>query len=193
MDEYKRAVRNIVRQGAVYSNMSVIYLCAKRLADIVASIAGLVILSPVFAVVVLWLKRGSPEPVFVRRQMAGRNGKSIWVYAFRAVPGYEAATLKGRKKNWTLGRLPLLWSVLKGDMSLVGPSPVRFNELARHDFWYSLRLTVKPGLVSLWHITRRENEGFEEMVRSDVKYIKERNFWLDVKILLKAAGALFRR
>jgi len=88
-------------------------------------------------------------------------------------------------RKTSIDELPQLFNVLKGDMSIVGPRPLALREVVKYDSWHNLRLSVKPGLIGLWHIKRRSNEGFDEMVRLDLKYVRERSFSYDLKIIIK--------
>jgi len=93
-------------------------------------------------------------------------------------------------RKTSIDELPQLFNVLKGDMSIVGPRPPILREVVKYDSWHNLRLSVKPGLTGLWQISGRNNVGFDEMVRLDLKYIRERNFWYDLKIILKTIPVL---
>jgi lipopolysaccharide/colanic/teichoic acid biosynthesis glycosyltransferase len=89
-------------------------------------------------------------------------------------------------RKFSLDELPQLWSVLKGDMSVVGPRPPLVSELDKFESWHRRKLSVKPGLTCLWQISgRSEIQNFDEWVRLDLQYIDEWSLWLDFKILLK--------
>lgn len=91
----------------------------------------------------------------------------------------------------SLDELPQILNVLKGDMSLVGPRPPIPYELERYDVWHKRRiLEVKPGISGLWQVRGRSLTTFNEMVRLDLKYIRERSLWLDIKILLQTPWAV---
>lgn len=87
-------------------------------------------------------------------------------------------------RKTSIDELPQLFNVIKGDMSIVGPRPPIMTEIDEYETWYKLRMSVKPGITGLWQIKGRNDVGFEEMVRLDLKYIRERGFWYDMKIIL---------
>jgi len=81
--------------------------------------------------------------------------------------------------------LPQLINVINGEMSLVGPRPAIPYEVQEYQTWHHDRLNALPGMTGLWQVTARSSADFDQMVRLDIKYIKEQSFWLDLKILLK--------
>jgi lipopolysaccharide/colanic/teichoic acid biosynthesis glycosyltransferase len=96
-------------------------------------------------------------------------------------------TLIGRVlRKWSLDELPQLYSVLKGDMSLVGPRPGFVHEVSNYDNWHRRKLSVKPGITCLWQVRGRNKvSSFDDWVRMDLEYIDNWSLWLDLKILLK--------
>lgn len=94
-------------------------------------------------------------------------------------------------RKTSIDELPQLFNVLKGDMSLVGPRPPIPSEIVKYDPWHNLRLSAMTGLTGLWQVSGRNQVGFEEMVRLDLKYIKERNLLYDIKIILKTIPVIF--
>ena len=96
-------------------------------------------------------------------------------------------------RKYSLDELPQLWSVLKGDMSLVGPRPVFAQELQGYESWHRRKLSVRPGITCLWQISGRNKvNDFDEWVRMDFEYIDNWSLGLDVKILLKTIGAVLK-
>lgn len=96
-------------------------------------------------------------------------------------------------RKTSLDELPQLLNVFKGEMSLVGPRPAIPYEVENYDVWHRYRLLqVKPGITGLWQVTGRSATTFDEMVRLDLKYIQEWSLWLDVKILCRTPGAVFK-
>jgi exopolysaccharide biosynthesis polyprenyl glycosylphosphotransferase len=195
------------------------YLLFKGAIDIIVSATLLVLLAPVFALIAVLIKCTSPSgPVFYRWRVLGTNKKPFVGYKFRTmVPNAEElkstliahnqmqgpvfkmkndprVTPLGRfLRKFSLDELPQLYSVLKGDMSLVGPRPPGKEEADRFEFWQRRKLSVKPGITCLWQVNgRNEITDFEEWVRLDVEYIKSASLWMDFKILLKTIPAVLR-
>ena len=195
------------------------YLVCKRVMDVVISATLLVLLAPLFALLAVVIKLTSPDgPVFYRWKVLGVNKKSFVSYKFRTmVPNAEQMkpyflarnemvgpvfkmrhdpriTALGRfLRKYSLDELPQLYSVLKGDMSLVGPRPPFQEEADQYEFWQRRKLSVKPGITCLWQVNgRNEIHSFEEWARLDLEYIHSASLWLDCKILLKTIPAVLR-
>ena len=90
----------------------------------------------------------------------------------------------------SLDELPQLFNVLKGDMSLVGPRPAIPREVEQYTAYQKQRLFVKPGLTCIWQVSGRNNIGFDEWVELDIEYIKTRNLWIDIKLILLTIPAM---
>lgn len=193
------------------------YLFLKRLTDVLVSMIALALLSPVFLIVALAIKLSSPKgPIFYRWRVLGKNAKPFVGYKFRTmVP--EADKLKeqlrafnemqgpvfkmrndprvlpfGRfLRKFSIDELPQLYSVLKGDMSLVGPRPPSREEAERFEFWQRRKLSMTPGISCLWQVNgRNEIRDFSEWARLDLEYIQHASFLLDLKILLLTIPAV---
>lgn len=185
-------------------------LACKRLIDIVASAMLLVISLPILILAAVAIKLTSPGPILYRWPVVGQGGKPLGAYKFRTmVVGADAmkrhllaqnestgpvfkmrndprVTPVGRTlRKFSLDELPQLWSVLKGDLSLVGPRPVLVYEWEKFDDWHRQKLSVKPGIICLWHL-RGQPRDFDEWVKMDLEYIEQRSLWLDLKILVGA-------
>jgi lipopolysaccharide/colanic/teichoic acid biosynthesis glycosyltransferase len=94
-------------------------------------------------------------------------------------------------RKFSLNELPQLWSVLRGDMSLVGPRPAFPHELRRYELWHKRKLAVKPGITCLWQVRGRNAiSNFDDWVRMDLEYIDNWSLWLDLKILIRTAWAV---
>ena len=205
------ALSNVPRKSA--------YLLAKRAIDVAVSAALLLLLAPLFTMIALLVKLTSPGgPVLFRWHVLGMNKKPFVSYKFRTmVPNAEKlkprflarnemsgpvfkirndprVTLLGSfLRKYSLDELPQLYSVLKGDMSLVGPRPPFPEEADRFAFWQRRKLSIKPGITCLWQVNgRSEIHCFDEWARLDLKYIQSASFWLDCKILLKTIPAVLR-
>ncbi len=195
------------------------YLVAKRAIDAGVSAALLVLLSPAFLLLALAVKLSSPDgPIFYRWRVVGVNRKPFTGYKFRTMvanaeqlkpallgqnemqgPAFKLrndprVTPLGRiLRRYSLDELPQLWSVLKGDMSLVGPRPPFEEEALRFEFWQRRKLSVKPGITCLWQVNgRSEIHSFDQWARLDLEYIESASLWLDCKILLKTIPVVLR-
>ena len=183
----------------------------KRAIDVVVSALALTVLSPLLAFIALAVKATSPGPIFYRWPVVGQGGRPLKAYKFRTMvvgademkpqlldrnettgPVFKMqndprVTPVGRVlRRFSLDELPQLWSVLKGDMSLVGPRPVLTYEWEQFSDWQRRKLSVKPGMICLWHI-RGQPRDFDEWVKLDLEYVENWSLWLDLKLLAGAA------
>jgi lipopolysaccharide/colanic/teichoic acid biosynthesis glycosyltransferase len=184
---------------------------AKRALDIVVASVAMVLLLPFLVLIAVLIKLSSPGPVLFRWPVVGQRGRPLKAYKFRTMvvgadqmkqqlldqneatgPVFKMkkdprVTRVGRfLRKFSLDELPQLWSVLKGDMSLVGPRPVLTYEWEQFNGWQRQKLSVKPGAVCLWHV-RGQPRDLDEWVKLDLEYIETWSFWLDVEILVGAA------
>lgn len=194
-------------------------LFLKRLFDIVVSAALLFLFSPLFALVALAIKITAPQlPVFYRWHVVGKNGAEFTGYKFTTMVADADArkaelvaqnemegpvfkikndprmTPLGRfLRKYSINELPQLWSVLAGDMSLVGPRPAFRHELERYEFWHKRKLSIRPGITCLWQVRGRNKiKSFDDWVRMDLEYIDHWSLWLDFKILVWTVRAVLR-
>ncbi|MEK6327882.1 MAG: sugar transferase [Actinomycetota bacterium] len=189
----------------------------KRSMDVVGATVGLLLLSPLIALVALAVKLGSRGSVLFSQRRIGRKGRGFQVLKFRTmVPGAERQveelfersddpdwlkldddpriTRVGRGLRLTsLDELPQLWNVLRGDMSLVGPRPLIETEDATVSGWARTRLDLAPGITGLWQVLGRTSIPFEEMVKLDYLYVTNWSVWLDVKLLLRTFLVVLHR
>jgi exopolysaccharide biosynthesis polyprenyl glycosylphosphotransferase len=186
----------------------------KRLFDLVAATAGLVVLSPVMAVLAGWIRLREGSPVLFRQERVGLHGRRFQLLKFRTmVAGAEAMvgdlagqsevegaafkmtndpriTRSGRfLRRTSLDELPQLWNVIRGDMSLVGPRPAHTPEVAADDHWHRRRLSMKPGITGLWQVSARRSGNFDIWAQLDLSYIDRWSLWLDLKILARTVPA----
>lgn len=215
MHELVLSIENTVDQRTLSSNVPGTYLIAKRTFDIIASLLGLIVLTPLLIIVALVVKLDSRGPVIFAQERSGHKGKIFKMYKFRSMVQDAEKRLKELEdlnecsghmfkmkddpritrvgkfiRKTSIDELPQLFNVLIGDMSIVGPRPPIIREVVQYDDWHRLRLSVKPGLTGLWQTSGRSEIGFEEMVRLDLKYIRERGFWYDMKLILKTIPVL---
>jgi len=184
--------------------------------DLVLAIALLLVLSPFFLLIALAVRLTSSGPILYRWPVVGRGGRYFVGYKFRTMiedadrrkgellvnnemrgPVFKMendprVTRVGRfLRRFSLDELPQLWSVLKGEMSLVGPRPPLQEEYEQFSEWQKQKLAVKPGITCLWQVSGRNRiRDFDEWVRLDLKYIQEWSLWLDIKIMFKTAIAV---
>lgn len=177
----------------------------KRLFDIVASAFGLLLLSPVIAVVTWQIRRKLGSPVLFRQVRPGLNGKPFEMIKFRTMrdaidaagnplPDSDRMTPFGSfLRSSSLDELPELWNVLKGDMSLVGPRPLLMDYLPLYSPEQYRRHEARPGVTGWAQINGRNALSWEEKFELDVWYVDNQSFWLDVKILLLTVKKVFVR
>jgi len=192
-------------------------LCFKRVFDILASTILLLLLAPFFLLLSVAVKLTSRGPVFYQWQVVGHRGRRFTGYKFRSMCE-NADTLKAELESlnemrgpvfkltndprvtklgaWmrrhSLDELPQLYSVLKGDMSLIGPRPPLVSEYVRFNDYQKQKLAVKPGITCLWQVNGRNNiKDLDEWVRLDLEYIRRWSPTLDLWILLKTAAEVF--
>ena len=205
----------VSREEALRSKQG--YWIGRRAQDIVLSALALVALSPLMLVVALLIVIDSPGagPIFVQTRV-GRDGKHFRFYKFRTmIPNAEdrlkellkynemkgpAFKIRKDPRITRIGRflrksgideLPQLINVLKGDMSIVGPRPPLPREVAQYTPYEMQRLYITPGMTCYWQIQPRRNElSFRDWVDLDVKYIRERSFLVDWKIIFKTFVAV---
>lgn len=216
---------NLTHHGAVYldkqqkieANDRKTYLFIKRLIDIIGSLIGLIVLSPLFLIVSVLIKLEDPKgAVFFSQIRVGKDGKEFRMYKFRSMVSNAEEILEELLKyneisgamfkmkddpritkvgkiirKTSIDELPQLFNVLKGDMSLVGPRPPLPREVELYTDYDKQRLLVTPGCTGLWQVSGRNNIGFEEMVELDLKYIHERSLLLDIIIILKTIKVIF--
>lgn len=190
----------------------------KRLLDIAAAGALLALLCPLFLAIGVLVKLGDGGPIFYRWRVVGQNGRPFAGYKFRTMV-VNADELKAKLmaanemtgpvfkvrndpritpigrylRKYSLDELPQLWSVLKGDMSLVGPRPPLETEYALFTEQQKQKLTVKPGITCLWQVSGRNNiRDFDEWLRLDLEYIQNWSLLLDLKILARTIPAVLR-
>lgn len=196
----------------------------KRLIDILGSLTGLIIFSPLFFIIPILIKLTSRGPIFYRQARLGMFGETFTFLKFRSmyvdnddsihrqyikqlidhkndtcgtndtaqeevfkIQDDPRVTLIGRfLRKTSLDELPQFINVLRGDMSLVGPRPPIPYEYDDYKLWHMRRvIEVKPGITGFWQVEGRSSTSFDEMVRLDLKYIREWSLWLDLKILVK--------
>ena len=196
------------------------YWVLRRGQDIFFSALALLLLWPIMLIVALIIyiddPHGSP---FFGQIRCGRDGKPFKMYKFRSMyvdaedrlkdllkdnemdgPAFKMKddpriTRVGRFiRKTSLDELPQLWNIFKGDMSIVGPRPALPREVELYNDLQKQRMYVTPGLTCYWQIQPRRNEiSFDQWMELDLKYIQERSFWVDWKIIFKTIGAVIHK
>lgn len=194
-----------------------VYDFFKRAFDIAASLCAIIILSWVMGLAAIAVKLEDGGPAIYTQTRVGKNGKFFKVYKLRSMrvgADRQKKELIGQNemegpafkmendpritkvgtfiRRTSIDELPQLFNILKGDMSVVGPRPPLGYEVMQYDEYAMRRLTVKPGLTCYWQCGGRSNLDFDEWMRLDNKYIDERGFWRDIRIIFKTVPAVFK-
>jgi exopolysaccharide biosynthesis polyprenyl glycosylphosphotransferase len=187
-------------------------LVVKRIVDFIGALAGLVVLSPLFALIGLIIKWDSAGPVFFRQTRVGRGGREFRIIKFRTMGVGADGQLSGLRdqsmytdgrlfkmredprvtrvgrllRRSSLDELPQLLNVLRGEMSLVGPRPPLPSEVDLYEEQHYARFDVKPGMTGPWQVSgRNEIDQFEDVVKLETRYIREWSLFSDIVILAK--------
>lgn len=177
----------------------------KRLFDILGSIIGLLLLSPVILIVSWQVRRKMGSPIFFIQIRPGKDGKPFEMIKFRTMkdavdaegnpqPDSERMTSFGQfLRSSSLDELPELWNVLKGEMSLVGPRPLLMEYLLLYSKEQYRRHYVRPGVTGWAQVNGRNSVSWEEKFKLDVWYVDNWSFWLDLKILFLTVQKVLMR
>ncbi len=194
-----------------------VYDVCKRVCDIVLSVFALVVLSPLFLVIAILIKKEDGGPVIYSQTRLTKGGKEFKMFKFRSMcvdaekkldalmdqnemkgPAFKIAddpriTKIGRFiRKASIDELPQLVNVLKGDMSIIGPRPPLPREVAQYTHYQLHRLDVKTGLACYHECQgRSDSHDFDEWVEADLKYIRERSLWTDLKIIFMTIHVVF--
>lgn len=177
----------------------------KRAFDLVVALMALLLLAPVIAGVALLVRLRLGRPVLFSQPRPGRHGRPFRMYKFRSMnsacdaqgvllPDAQRLTRFGLwLRASSLDELPGLWSVLRGDMSLVGPRPLLMQYLPRYSSRQARRHEVRPGITGWAQVNGRNAISWEEKFELDVWYVEHQSFWLDLKILWLTAARVWAR
>ncbi len=193
-----------------------VYDFFKRVCDVVLSGMAIVLLSPVLLILAIAV-RSDGGPAIYSQIRVGKNEKRFRIYKFRSMcmnadspemlaklaalnemdgPAFKIKddpriTKVGHFiRRTSLDELPQLFNIFLGDMSIVGPRPPLESEVRQYTEYQKQRLLVKQGLTCYWQCSGRNNISFEEWMEMDVRYIRERSLWTDLKIILKTVPAV---
>lgn len=184
-------------------------LVLKRAIDVGAGTIALIVAAPIFVILAIAVRLDSPGPIFISQTRVGLHGRTFRCYKIRSMhqdadrrlaellakneAGGPIFKMRDDPRRTRIGRilrklsldeLPQFWSILTGEMSLVGPRPPFPHEVAQYEEWQKRRLAVTPGLTGLWQVSGRSDLPFDEMVMLDLYYIENWSLSLDIKILL---------
>ena len=198
-------------------NKRYVYHFFKRAFDFLASLAGLIVLSPLFIYIAFKIHNEDKGPVFYTQTRVGKDGKEFEMYKFRSMfVNADQMLTKLKEQNdvegpmfkmkndpritkighfirkHSLDELPQFINVIKGDMSLVGPRPPLPSEIAEYSEYDKQRLYVTPGCTGLWQATERNEVGFTEMVQLDILYIQKASFIFDLLIIWKTIEIMIK-
>jgi len=190
----------------------------KRTFDVVLSIIGVLLLSPILAVIALAVKLTSPGSVLYRSSRPGIGGEPFDCFKFRTMRHNadelqrelehlneaDGALFKikddprltpigGWLRRLSLDELPQLFNVIVGQMSLVGPRPLPERDYTQLEPWHKKRYMVLPGVTGLWQVSGRSELDFDELVRLDFLYIERWSVFLDIVILMRTLPAVLAR
>jgi lipopolysaccharide/colanic/teichoic acid biosynthesis glycosyltransferase len=195
----------------------VVYHRAKRTLDVVACLLVLPLVLVILAICAIAIRLDSPGPVFFFQNRTGRGGHRFRMWKLRTMR-QDAEQLKQQYmhlnvlsypdfkiiddpritrvgkvlRKTSLDELPQLYNVLVGDMSLVGPRPTSFSA-DTYRLWHTARLEVQPGITGLWQVSGRNELDFDDRLRLDIAYIRNRSFWFDLVLLARTVGVVVSR
>ena len=216
MTTLARRVRKSRGIEKVQPNTNPVYCIGKRVFDVVFSLAVLLLLAPLLALVALAIKIEDPKGrVFYVQTRVGRYRRPFRCYKFRSmiveaedvkerrvkVNGIDGLVLKMRSdprvtrvgaviRKASIDELPQFLNVIKGDMSVVGPRPLVSAEAHRCDTYQRQRELVRPGLTCYWQVSGRSLISFDRRMRMDVQYVADQHFWLDMLLILRTIPAV---
>lgn len=195
-----------------------VYLAIKRLIDIIGSLIGIILLSPLYIIIAILIKFDSPGKVVFGHTRKGKGGKDIKVYKFRTMYSnaseiFESFTPEQKEEYYTnfkldndprvtklggflrktsLDELPQLFNILKGDMTIIGPRPIVEKEVEKYGDKAEKLFSVVPGLGGYWQANGRSDTTYEERVKMDMYYIDHMCFTLDAKILFQTIFSVLK-
>lgn len=211
---HKNLEEDQIEYRSEYSK-TIMYFVTKRIIDLLGSIIGLILLSPILIITAIVIKLDSKGPIFFIQERVGKDGECFNMYKFRSmVIDAEEKLYKLKDKNEMSGpmfkmkndprvtrvgsfirrtsidELPQLFNVLKGEMSLVGPRPNLPREVIKFTDYQKDKLLAQPGITCYWQVMGRNNIDFEQWIELDIKYVRDRSTWVDIKLIFKTVGLL---
>ena len=195
----------------------------KRAFDLLLTIPGTILITPILAVVAIAIRLDSPGPAIYKQKRVGLDGKIFEIIKFRSmyinadenlhikqIEAYANGDLDGEGtyklkvdpritrvgkfiRKTSIDELPQIFNVLRGEMSLVGPRPVPIYEADQYNLWHSERLTTLPGITGLWQVSERSSASFDNQLRLDIRYIRNQSLKLNCQILLNTIPAVLSK
>ena len=213
----ENSLRKLREDERIQPKEGPIYLFFKRAMDIIGSLCGIILLSPLLIIVALAIKIEDPKgSIFFSQQRCGKDNKLFPMYKFRSMVSNAEELLEELMEHnemdgpvfkikddpritrvgkfirkTSIDELPQLFNIFMGHMSIVGPRPAIPHEVAEYSHYHKQRLLVKPGLTCIWQVSGRNSIGFDEWMEMDLEYIEKRNLWMDTKLIFKTVGVLF--
>lgn len=206
---YERGSENRILSLETYQRI-------KRIVDIVLSVVALPLALPILAVCYISIKLDSPGPALFYQLRTGKGGQRFKMYKLRTMiesaaelrdkylhlnelkpPDFKITddprvTKVGRfLRKTSLDELPQVFNVIKGEMTLVGPRPSSYKAQT-YDLWHTARFELKPGLTGLAQVCGRSELLLDEKLRYDISYLRNRRLWLDIRILFRSIGVVFK-
>tara|TARA_B100000282_G_scaffold83073_1_gene57735 strand:+ start:554 stop:1516 length:963 start_codon:yes stop_codon:yes gene_type:complete len=207
-DYYLTYFNNDIQYGSKY--------ILKRLLDIILAFTGIVLLSPLYLVIIIYIYFLDGSETIIKQDRVGLHGRQFKMYKFRTMKKgshkmreeleelnqndkaifkieNDPRIINGTQflRNYSLDELPQFFNVLKGEMSIVGPRPLFNEDTKLFDRNYMRRLNVMPGITGLLQINERNTSDFERWYKYDIEYIENWSLFLDFKIILKTPFSLF--
>lgn len=199
-----------------------IFFFIKRCIDIILSLLGLIILSPVFLLIAILIKKEAHGNVFYKHKRIGHMNKDIYIYKFRSMTNkyktfdeFYQTLSDEQKQEWdenfklendpritkigkfirktSLDELPQIINILKGDMSIIGPRPVVNDEIEKYGNQKAKFLSVKPGLTGYWAANGRSATTYEDRIKLELYYIDHCSLLLDIKIFFKTILSVLKK
>ena len=200
----------------IYDHKANIYKWVKRAFDVIAACVALVLLSPVFLITAIAIFVEDGGPIFFTQQRAGKDMQSFTIYKFRSMyKNAEDLFEKMQEQNeqtghafkikddprvthvgkfirrFSIDELPQLFNIIKGDMSVVGPRPILYEQMEACNAYEKQRLIVKPGLTCYWQVCGRAKIKWEQWVELDLKYIQDMSIKKDIELIIRTFPAVF--
>lgn len=208
--------RESTKFGFAKNETKELYKIFKRIFDIIASVLGIVVLSPIFLILIVLVKLDSKGPAFFAHNRLGKNGDIIKIYKFRTMvtnskevfDNFTAEQKEEFRINFkleddpritrigrilrktSLDELPQFLNIIIGNMSVVGPRPIIEEEISKYGVNSKKLFSVKPGLTGYWQANGRSETTYEERVEMDMFYIDNMSMKLDIKIIFKTILAV---